>query len=164
MPWIRQIPAEEATGILKEELDAAVQRATGKVWDEWLALEQQAEAAALRANDLYSAGWRVDKQARIHSMRGQSEQLLLCADRVESHWRETADGVGVRERATAKRIRGIAHHVTGNYPAAIELYRESLTLYRSAGRDGLPVWRRREPQRVGRAKRALRSGSAAQSS
>ncbi|HEY7697898.1 MAG TPA: hypothetical protein VIE88_05745 [Vicinamibacteria bacterium] len=31
MPWIRQIPTEEATGLLKEELDAAMKRA-GRVW------------------------------------------------------------------------------------------------------------------------------------
>lgn len=31
MPWIRQVPIEEATGLLKEELDAAMGRA-GRVW------------------------------------------------------------------------------------------------------------------------------------
>jgi alkylhydroperoxidase family enzyme len=31
VPWIRQIPIEEATGLLKEEFDAAVKRA-GRVW------------------------------------------------------------------------------------------------------------------------------------
>ncbi len=31
MPWIRQIPIEDATGLLKEELDAAMRRA-GRVW------------------------------------------------------------------------------------------------------------------------------------
>jgi alkylhydroperoxidase family enzyme len=31
LPWIRQIPIEEATGLLKEELDAAMGRA-GRVW------------------------------------------------------------------------------------------------------------------------------------
>jgi alkylhydroperoxidase family enzyme len=31
MPWIEQIPHEEATGRLKRELDAAVRRA-GRVW------------------------------------------------------------------------------------------------------------------------------------
>lgn len=31
MPWIRQIPIEEATGLLKEEFDAANKRA-GRVW------------------------------------------------------------------------------------------------------------------------------------
>ena len=32
MPWIYQVPVEEATGILKEEFDAAIQRA-GRVWN-----------------------------------------------------------------------------------------------------------------------------------
>jgi alkylhydroperoxidase family enzyme len=31
MPWIEQVPIEEAAGLLKEELDAAVERA-GRVW------------------------------------------------------------------------------------------------------------------------------------
>jgi alkylhydroperoxidase family enzyme len=31
LPWIRQVPIEEATGLLKEELDAAIGRA-GRVW------------------------------------------------------------------------------------------------------------------------------------
>ena len=31
MPWIRQIPHHDATGLLKRELDAAVRRA-GRVW------------------------------------------------------------------------------------------------------------------------------------
>jgi alkylhydroperoxidase family enzyme len=31
LPWIRQTPLEEATGLLKEELDAAMKRA-GRVW------------------------------------------------------------------------------------------------------------------------------------
>ena len=31
MPWIKQIPAAEATGLLKAEFDKALQRA-GRVW------------------------------------------------------------------------------------------------------------------------------------
>jgi alkylhydroperoxidase family enzyme len=31
MPWIHQIPIEEATGLLKQEFDTAVKRA-GRVW------------------------------------------------------------------------------------------------------------------------------------
>lgn len=31
MPWIEQVPIEGATGILREELDAAMERA-GRVW------------------------------------------------------------------------------------------------------------------------------------
>ncbi|MEM7375793.1 MAG: peroxidase [Bacteroidota bacterium] len=32
MPWIEQVPTEEATGLLKEEFDAANERA-GRVWN-----------------------------------------------------------------------------------------------------------------------------------
>lgn len=31
MPWIKQIPIAEATGLLKKEFDAAIKRA-GRVW------------------------------------------------------------------------------------------------------------------------------------
>ena len=31
MPWIKQIPIEEATGLLKEQFDSALKRA-GRVW------------------------------------------------------------------------------------------------------------------------------------
>jgi alkylhydroperoxidase family enzyme len=32
MPWIQQVPIDEATGLLKEELDRALERA-GRVWN-----------------------------------------------------------------------------------------------------------------------------------
>ena len=32
MPWIRQIPSDEATGLLKRELDKAIRRA-GRIWN-----------------------------------------------------------------------------------------------------------------------------------
>ncbi|MBI4261018.1 MAG: hypothetical protein HY658_10670 [Actinobacteria bacterium] len=32
MPWIHQVPHDEAEGLLREELDAAVERA-GRVWN-----------------------------------------------------------------------------------------------------------------------------------
>ncbi len=31
MPWIKQVPVDEATGLLKEELDKALRR-VGRVW------------------------------------------------------------------------------------------------------------------------------------
>lgn len=31
MPWIRQIPLDEATGLLKDEFDRSIQRA-GRLW------------------------------------------------------------------------------------------------------------------------------------
>ncbi len=32
MPWIRQIPIDEATGLLKREFDKAIRRA-GRIWN-----------------------------------------------------------------------------------------------------------------------------------
>jgi alkylhydroperoxidase family enzyme len=32
MPWIRQVPEEEATGLLKEQYDAALERAD-RIWN-----------------------------------------------------------------------------------------------------------------------------------
>ncbi len=32
MPWIRQVPVDEATGLLKQQFDAAMERA-GRVWN-----------------------------------------------------------------------------------------------------------------------------------
>lgn len=32
MPWIRQVPDDEATGLLKEQFDAAVERAD-RIWN-----------------------------------------------------------------------------------------------------------------------------------
>ena len=49
MPWIRRVPVEEATGLLKEEYDAAVERA-GRVWHivEVMSVNPQALADSMR--------------------------------------------------------------------------------------------------------------------
>lgn len=53
MPWIKQIPVQEATGLLKREFDAALERA-GRVWHivHIMSLNPRAMAASMR---LYSA-------------------------------------------------------------------------------------------------------------
>jgi alkylhydroperoxidase family enzyme len=53
MPWIKQIPVEEATGLLKEEFDAAIARA-GRVWHivHIMSLNPEAMRASMQ---LYSA-------------------------------------------------------------------------------------------------------------
>jgi len=51
MPWIKQIPIEEATGLLKEEFDKAIKRA-GRVWH--IVHIQSLNPRALRdSSDLY---------------------------------------------------------------------------------------------------------------
>ena len=45
MPWIRQVPVEDATGLLKEQFDQAVERA-GRVWHIVHAMSVNPEALA----------------------------------------------------------------------------------------------------------------------
>jgi len=101
---------------------------TGR-WDEWLSLEQQAEAKAVAAGDHDKAGWRAFQSGWVPYLRKQADAVLACADRATAHW-QTAQA-GARERANAIRLRGIGHRLKVHYPAAIAAYREALDLYRS---------------------------------
>ncbi|HEX8149128.1 MAG TPA: DUF4062 domain-containing protein [Pyrinomonadaceae bacterium] len=101
---------------------------TGR-WDEWLALWRDAEAKALVAKDFSSAGWRAYVAGQIHYLRGQSTEVLACADRVESHWRKAQ--AGIHEQTAAIGLRGTGHQLGGDYPAAIAAYREAVELCRT---------------------------------
>jgi tetratricopeptide (TPR) repeat protein len=109
---------------------------TGR-WDEWLSLEEQAEAKAVAAGDHENAGWRSFQNGWIHYLREQADEVLVCADRTEKHW-QTAQ-VGAYERATGIRLRGLGHHLKADYPEAITAFREGLDLYRTVLADGLEV-------------------------
>lgn len=98
-------------------------------WDEWLQLEQQAEAVALSVNDFDSAGWRAQKAGWGFYLRGQAAEALACAERCAAHWKQAK--AGVHEKAAAIRLRGLAHELAKEYPAAIAAYRESLELRRT---------------------------------
>ncbi len=74
---------------------------TGR-WDEWLALNLQAEEKAVAAKDANNAGWRAYQAGWVYSLRGQSAEVLACAVRAEQHWAKA----GARERAMAIRLRG----------------------------------------------------------
>ncbi|HJQ32016.1 MAG TPA: DUF4062 domain-containing protein [Pyrinomonadaceae bacterium] len=101
---------------------------TGR-WDEWLALSQDAEARAMAAKDFSGAGKRAYDTGWVHYLRGQSAEVLTCANRAEVHWREAQ--AGARERAIAISLRGIGHELAGDYPAAIAAYREAVELNRT---------------------------------
>ena len=101
---------------------------TGR-WDEWLSLELDAERRAVDAGDSNSAGWRADKVGRVYLLRGQSAEVLACADRAEAHWREAK--AGARERAAAAHLRGLGHRMAEDYPPAIAAFREAVELDRS---------------------------------
>jgi tetratricopeptide (TPR) repeat protein len=109
---------------------------TGR-WDEWLALSRDAEAKAVAVKDFLNAGWRLKDVGWVHYLRGQSPEVLACADRVEDHWREAQ--TGTNEWATAIRLRGIGHQLAGDYPAAIAAYREAVELRRTLNTESLDV-------------------------
>jgi len=98
-------------------------------WDIWLSLSTEAEPRAESAGDHYNAGWRAYDAGWCHSLRGQSAEVLTCADRATSHWR--AAQAGARAQAFAIALRGHGHSLAKNYPAAITAYREALKLHRS---------------------------------
>ena len=109
---------------------------TGR-WDEWLSLNQQAEAKAVAAGDYDRAGWRVYMAGYVHRLRQQADAVLICAERAAAHW-QTAQA-GARERATAIQLRGIGHQLKKDYPAALAAYREALALFRSLSAESVDV-------------------------
>jgi tetratricopeptide (TPR) repeat protein len=98
-------------------------------WDERLALSRDAEVKAVAAKDFRSTGWRAFQAGWIHYLRGQSAEVLACADRAEAHWREAQ--AGAHERAAAIRLRGVGHRLAKDYPAAIAALREAVELHRT---------------------------------
>lgn len=115
---------------------AAFLNFTGR-WDEWLSLSQQAEAKAVAAHDAENAGWRAFHAGCVHEMRGESDAVLICADRVAAHWQSAK--AGTLERATALRLVGIGHQMKEEYPAAIAAFRESLDLHRTLSAESNDV-------------------------
>jgi tetratricopeptide (TPR) repeat protein len=111
---------------------------TGR-WDERLALCREAEKYAMAAGDFVNAGWRACQAGWVHHRRGQSSELLACADRADSYWRRVE--VGALERATALHLRGHVHRVARDYPTALGAYRQAVELYRSLGNETMEVAR-----------------------
>ena len=99
-------------------------------WDEWLSLEQQGEARAVKAGDFRSAGWRAFQAGWVHQLRGQANPALACARRTVKHWKRAE--VGPREQAAALHLRGLGYELKNDYPAAMEAYRQALELIQLA--------------------------------
>ncbi len=106
-------------------------------WDERLALESEAEQRALREGDFTNAGWRVYKVGFCHALRGQTTEVLACADRAAAHWLKA--GAGAHERATAIGLRGIGHELSGDYAKAIADSREAIDLFHSLSHKSIEV-------------------------
>jgi tetratricopeptide (TPR) repeat protein len=113
---------------------------TGR-WDELLALSRDAETLAVVAGDYYNAGRRAYQAGWVRYLRGQSGEVLACADRAEAHSRDVRDGNDVHGgerffgmRALAMQLRGYGHQLGKQWPAAIAAFREALRLQLNSGR------------------------------
>ncbi|HEX4630467.1 MAG TPA: DUF4062 domain-containing protein [Chthoniobacterales bacterium] len=101
---------------------------TGR-WDERLSLNEQAEVKAAAASDYDNAGWRATCAGKVYARREQADAVLRCADRAAAYW-ETAEA-DASKRAFAISLRGVAHSLKKDYPAAISAHREALDLFRN---------------------------------
>ncbi|HEX4630367.1 MAG TPA: TIR domain-containing protein [Chthoniobacterales bacterium] len=97
---------------------------TGR-WDEWAALESEAEHKAVAAKDFVNAGWRAFQTGWIHYLRGQAAEVLVSADRAEAYWNDTKAS-GARERSFVFYLRGVGYHMTKDHEAATKAYREAI--------------------------------------
>lgn len=101
---------------------------TGR-WDEWLWLNQQAEAQAVASGTLIQAGWKAYHAGYVYSLRDEADAVLTCADRAMAYFSES--GAGVMERALAIQLRAIGYRLKMDYPRAIAAGEESVALARS---------------------------------
>jgi tetratricopeptide (TPR) repeat protein len=96
-------------------------------WDELIELTQQAEQKALAAKDNNNAGWRACDTGLIHYLRGQSSELLACANRAEKYWKNS----GASKKATIFRLHGLSYELEQNYSAANNAYIKAVELWKS---------------------------------
>ncbi len=99
---------------------------TGR-WDQRIWFFEQAEARALAANDMESAGWLAYRAGYSYNLRNQPIEVLACAKRATEHWQESTSF----NKAAAIQLRGIGHKLEKDYPAAVAAYHEALDIYRS---------------------------------
>jgi tetratricopeptide (TPR) repeat protein len=105
---------------------------TGR-WDEWLVLSRDAEGRAVAAKDFMNASWRAYEAGYIYCLRGQSAEVLACAERAEAHSREAH--ASFPETGFVMHLRVLAFELVKDYPSAINTCRELAELYRAARRE-----------------------------
>lgn len=106
-------------------------------WDEWLVLNEKAEAKAVAAGDHGKAGWRAYHSGSIYQMWGQADAVFACADRAAMYWEQA--NAGARERSIVIRLRGIGHQLKEDHAAAIAAFGEALDLRRSLAAESEDV-------------------------
>jgi len=109
---------------------------TGR-WDEWLALSNDAEARAISAHDFEHAGWEAYRAGWIHRLRGQSVQVLECAERAERYWLKAQ--TGPRERAVILHLRGVGQRLANDRSASDASLREAVELWRTLSPESVEL-------------------------
>lgn len=100
---------------------------TGR-WDEWLAFSLATETRFAANNDFYNAGWSAFDAGWVYYLRKQATEVLAVAEQITEYWNKA--NAGIRERATAIRLRGMGYKIMKDYPAALNAYKESVALFR----------------------------------
>ena len=104
-------------------------------WDEELWLSDQAEMRAVTAEDIQSAGWRAYDLGWVYSLRKQPAEVLACAARVASYWKDSTPN----KKAIAINLYGIGYELKKDYPAAIAAYRDVLEIRRTISPESINV-------------------------
>lgn len=106
-------------------------------YDESLVLNNDAENCAIAAGDYNNAGWRAYNAGWIYVLRGQSKEVLDCANRAEAHWLK--EKTGIREQAIAISLRGNGYELAKDYIAAITSFQQAVEFNKSLNSESNDV-------------------------
>jgi len=102
-------------------------------WDEWLSLNEKAEARAVEEGDLFEAGWRALQSGRVYRLQRREKEVLVCADRADQFWEETRKPgyrgektAGAREKGDVCTLRAKGLGMLREYPQAIACFEAAL--------------------------------------
>lgn len=97
--------------------------------DERLTLSLAAEEKAASVGDFENAGWRAYDAGQVYYMRGQGVEVLECAARCETHWRNTHPST--HKAATVLYLQALGYKCLKDYPRAIDSFREALNQWQA---------------------------------
>lgn len=96
-------------------------------WDESIALNRLTEEKAAAQRDFWRAGWCACQDAYVMFLRGNVEGVRAGTDRASGYWQQITPSN--YELGILSRRRGMGHELHGDYPAALNAYRETLELW-----------------------------------
>lgn len=98
-------------------------------WDEWLWLSQQAEIKAIKIKNFEEAGRRAYDVGYIYYLRGQADEVLACANRIENHSKAINGWRWAKFYSLRLRVQGL--RLQKDFSAAIITQRQLMELKRA---------------------------------